>query len=160
MKLVPGELNFLCAPWCSQTLPLAVLTLPTGRTAVTCWPMQRCSAARVVLAPACAPARSGITSGYGASIRMKARILIVAAHVRHGIGDESLHVVPKAGGHLTRLEFYFAATSAMAPVPWSAASLSQSAASFRRQRTPSGAKTRSAVPPNSYGIRSQIVLVP
>ena len=29
-----------------------------------------------------------------------------------------------------------------------------------RHRTPSGAKTRSTVPPNSYGIRSQIVLVP
>src|SRR5215467_11606045 len=55
---------------------------------------------------------------------------------------------------------YFVAASAMAPEPGSPPSISHSAGSFRRQRTPSGAKTRSTVPPNSYGIRSQIVLVP
>src|SRR6516165_2632614 len=85
---------------------------------------------------------------------------IYPIHVRRGIGDESPGVVPKSGGHLTRLELYFAPTPALAPVPGSAASLSQSAGSFRRQRSPSGAKTRSTVPPNSYGIRSHIVLVP
>jgi hypothetical protein len=55
---------------------------------------------------------------------------------------------------------YFVAALAMASEPRSPASINQSAGSSRRHCTPSGANTRSTTPPNSYGIRSRIVLVP
>src|SRR5215468_6471751 len=71
------------------------------------------------------------------------------SHQKGGHGEVREHVT-----------LYFAAASAMTPDPGFPPSLSHSAGSFRRHRTPSGAKTRSTVPPNSYGIRSRIVLVP